>query len=378
MPMINITVVSYNNEAVAHPASLAFGPEGKTLGRGKDNHLVLEDPKNLVSRIHARIKSDGFRHSIVNMSQHNPILVNNCEIEPDREYDLHVGDEIRIGLYVLRAEAHRHAGPSLAVSNGTPVSSVAEPALAMEASAVISNEAKAALDAIRSASIVGGVSMNQARSAAPEAPEAAPVNESHQALLDAFLKGAGIPSVTVAQGLTPELMETLGKLLAISIKGTMDLNAQRAFVKREVNADVTMVVVRNNNPLKFLSDSETVLTQMFRKKMPGFMTPTEALQDIYDDLRAHQAGIMAGMRAAINNALKRYDPEALEQAVTNRSVIDALMPTRRKAKLWDTFIASFKKLHVKTQEDFHAIFGKPFLKAYEEEVERHENQGKHV
>lgn len=377
--MINITVVSYNNEAMAHPTSLTFGPEGKTMGRGKDNHLVLEDPKNLVSRVHARVKSDGFRHSIVNMSQHNPILVNNCEIEPDREYDLHAGDEIRIGLYVLRAEAQRHTGPSLAVSNGMPVNEIEEPALAMEASPVIGHEAKAALEAIRNASIAGSVPLNHARSAVPEAPEAPPpVSESNQALLDAFLKGAGIPSVTIAQGLTPELMETLGKLLAISIKGTMDLNAQRAFVKREVNADVTMVVVRNNNPLKFLSDSETVLTQMFRKKMPGFMSPAEALQDIYDDLRAHQAGIMAGMRAAINNALKRYDPEALEQAVANRSVIDALMPTRRKAKLWDTFIKSFRKLHVKTQEDFHAIFGKPFLKAYEEEVERHDNQGKHV
>jgi FHA domain-containing protein len=80
--------------------------------------------------------------------------------------------------------------------------------------------------------------------------------------------GRGSDFLHISSGLTTELMETLGKLVATSVEGTMGLISQRALVKREVNADVTMVVLRKNNPLKFFPDSQTVLTQMLRKRCP--------------------------------------------------------------------------------------------------------------
>jgi predicted component of type VI protein secretion system len=94
-------------------------------------------------------------------------------------------------------------------------------------------------------------------------------------------------------------MELLGKLLAASLQGTIDLLSLRSLVKQEVHSDVTTVLVRNNNPLKFFADSQTVLTQMLRKKMPGFMEPLEALEDAHGDLQAHQRGMTAGARACM-------------------------------------------------------------------------------
>ena len=96
------------------------------------------------------------------------------------------------------------------------------------------------------------------------------VIDDADALKQAFLRGAGIPADAIGS-LTPELMELLGKLMTSALQGTIDLLALRSLVKQEVKADVTMVVMRNNNPLKFFPDSQTVLTQMLRKKMPGFM-----------------------------------------------------------------------------------------------------------
>ena len=93
----------------------------------------------------------------------------------------------------------------------------------------------------------------------------------------------GLPPTRCRPALTPELMELVGKLLATSLQGTIDQLALRSLVKQEVQADVTMVVVRNNNPLKFFPDSPTVLTQMLRKKMPGFMEPLEAVDDACHD-----------------------------------------------------------------------------------------------
>jgi predicted component of type VI protein secretion system len=51
------------------------------------------------------------------------------------------------------------------------------------------------------------------------------------ALIQAFLKGAGIPHITVTSGLTPEFMEMIGKLMATTVQGTFDLISSRAMMK---------------------------------------------------------------------------------------------------------------------------------------------------
>ena len=104
------------------------------------------------------------------------------------------------------------------------------------------------------------------------------VSDESEALRQAFLRGAGIAPDAIGS-MTPEMMELLGKLMSSAVQGTIDLLALRSLVKQEVKADVTMVVMRNNNPLKFFPDSQTVLTPMLRKKMPGFMEPLESIED---------------------------------------------------------------------------------------------------
>lgn len=165
-------------------------------------------------------------------------------------------------------------------------------------------------------------------------------------------------------------MEILGKLVATSVQGTMGLIAQRALVKREVNAEVTMVVLRKNNPLKFFPDSQTVLTQMLRKKMPGFMAPAEAMEDAFLDLRAHQLGVVAGMKAAMESLLHKLHPAGFEKHLKAPSFLDSLNPARRKAEMWDHFSELFDRISLESKDEFQSLFGKEFLAAYENEVER--------
>ena len=188
-------------------------------------------------------------------------------------------------------------------------------------------------------------------------------------LLQAFLKGAGLPDLNLSSGLTPDLMETMGKLVATSVKGTMDLISQRALVKREVNAEVTMVVLRKNNPLKFFPDSQTVLTQMLRKKMPGFMTPPEAMEDAYVDLRAHQLAVVAGMKAAMEALLKKLQPAVIADKIDAPTILDYINPSRRKAAMWDHFSDIFDHISLESKDEFQSLFGKEFLAAYENEIE---------
>ena len=332
--MIKIAVVSYNDEAPSSELAAVFGPERQTIGRSEDNFLVLPDAKHYVSRTQAAVWSDGQSHMLVNLSQANPIAINGQEIEAEREYPIHVGDQVQIGLYRLVVEA----------TEGTKdVSTRAVPAVEALAEGVL-----------------------------PDSHE----QIDTQALLQAFLNGAGIGNVPISSGLTPELMETLGKLVASSIKGTMDLIALRALVKREVKAEVTMVVLRKNNPLKFFPDSQTVLIQMLRKKMPGFMAPDEALTDAFSDLHAHQLGVVAGMRAAMDAMLKRLHPVNFERRLPAPGFMDKLMASRPKAQLWEMYAEQFRGISLEAKDDFQTLFGKDFLNAYENEIERYKSGSK--
>lgn len=301
--MLKLAVASYDNAAPSTPLMALFGRERRTLGRGEDNYFVLPDPSREVARAQAALWHDGARHRIVNLSDATPLSVNGQELQRGQEAPLMPGDQVRIGLYLIRAEA--------------------APAVATDA----------------------------------------------HALKEAFLRGAGIAPDAIAADLTPETMEMIGKLLSTSLQGTIDLLAMRSLVKQEVKADVTVVVLRNNNPLKFFSDSQTVLTQMLRKKMPGFLEPVDAVEDAYIDLRGHQKGVVAGMRASMQSMMARLKPSRLESDRTP-SLFDGLIPWRRHAVMWKYYARRHAVLAGESQEQFKTVFGPEFLGAYEAEVER--------
>jgi type VI secretion system FHA domain protein len=186
-----------------------------------------------------------------------------------------------------------------------------------------------------------------------------------ETLMAAFQRGAGVQP---NWQLTPEFMEMLGKLVATSIGGAHSLLENRAELKRDIHADATVVVVRNNNPLKFLPDSQAAKTQMLRKKMPGFMGPVEALEDAFADLSAHQKCVMAGMEGAVAEALARIAPDKLE-AREPRGALGAMLPVMRKAALWDRYCAKHAALVQAAAADFHAVLGDAFLAAYERKLD---------
>ena len=75
----------------------------------------------------------------------------------------------------------------------------------------------------------------------------------------------------------------------------------------------THKIAQANNPLKFFPDADSALMQMMNAAMPGYMAPVRAYSNAFDDLRAHELAMMAGMRAALAGVLKRFDPVAIEQ-----------------------------------------------------------------
>jgi FHA domain-containing protein len=209
-------------------------------------------------------------------------------------------------------------------------------------------------------------------SAATAAKTAAPAVQrtaSDDELLAAFLRGLGSTHQT-PEMLTPGLMERIGTILRGATEGTLQLLLTRQEFKREVRAEVTMIASQANNPLKFSPTVEVALAHLLGPGVRGFMQPEAAMRDAYNDLRAHQFGVMVGMRAALAHVIARFEPEELEKKITSKSALDALFSANRKAKLWDQFVALYGGIASEAEDDFHNLFGKAFLEAYEEQMAR--------
>jgi FHA domain-containing protein len=192
-------------------------------------------------------------------------------------------------------------------------------------------------------------------------------NANTDDLLAGLLRGLQMTH-QAPQQLTPELMERIGSMLRTASEGTLQLLLTRQEFKRELRADVTMIASNHNNPLKFSPTTEVALAHLVGEQVRGFMAPKEAMRDAFNDLKAHQLGVMVGMKAALSQLLDRFTPAALEEKIAAKSKLDAIFVANRKAKLWDQFCTLQKSITREAEDDFHNLFGKEFAKTYDEQM----------
>lgn len=213
----------------------------------------------------------------------------------------------------------------------------------------------------------------------PQAPEPtlvgtpSPVGplEGLERAVRAFLQGAGVGERRLASAEEMEqFLRQSGAIVRAAVEGVMALLAARAEAKKEFRAeDRTMVASRDNNPLKLMADPQEAIDFLFdtKERSGGFLAPVQAVADAFDDVRAHEAALIAGMRAAILGALRRLDPKTLEQEFAKAS---GGLGLNRKAKLWDLFCAYQQKFARDAEDDFNKVFGRDFIASYMAQVKR--------
>lgn len=239
----------------------------------------------------------------------------------------------------------------------------------------LSVAAPSPVPAMPAAAIPSSAQPPAAANTAAAAPLAAVPPVNADALTRAFMEGAELAPAALPNGLTPEHMRIIGGLLRAAIGGAIDMLAARATTKRELQASVTIISVEANNPLKFLPNADAALQQLLGKKMPGFMRADVAMRDAFDDLRAHEVGVIAGTRAALEEVLGKFDPARLEQRLAKGSVLESVLPAARKSKLWDQYVALFSQVRREAEDDFQSVFGRAFVDAYEKETQRMKGRG---
>jgi FHA domain-containing protein len=189
-----------------------------------------------------------------------------------------------------------------------------------------------------------------------------------QRLWRAFCVGAGV-NLPMPARLDEDTWRELGGLMHSAVDGIVRLMDVRNSTKHELRAAVTVIQSLGNNPLKFSPNAQRALEHLLQPAMRGYLDGPAAIDDATQDLVGHAIGTMAGMRAAIDGMLERFAPQALEAKLSSKSVFDSVLPAQRKARLWDLYVQHYDSIRADAQDDFHSLFGKAFLVAYDQQVE---------
>lgn len=466
---MQLTVIEHAGEPVGTDGrnAVVFHAPGGTIGRDSDNHLVLRDDTRQISRLQALLQVADDACLLKNLSSVSTIEVNRVPIGYAQAQRLNMGDIIRIGPYLLRAEPddatiertveaaatgaaaasaaqaqakgagnklwgllHERFGLGKAQGAGEqsgaraaparhrdspasaaprdlnqlstdPLDLFAQPHGDPDARAGAAREgedrapptvtqpdhapewtqhvrvqpaqsappaaSRPGAPAARSGDIPGADDASDMPSRVRASPAPAPATP--ETLLQAFFEGAGLDTAAEQHHWSAEQLFVAGQLLALFANGTVELLSSRSILKREVKADMTMLLDRENNPLKLLPDGSAVLRQMFGLPLPGFMTPQSAVSDAFQDLHAHQIGMVAGMRAALMDLLTRFSPQRLRERDAAPQWYEKRVPALYKARLWDRYAATHRDTLFAIEDDFASVFGKAFLSAYDAEVE---------
>jgi type VI secretion system FHA domain protein len=214
--------------------------------------------------------------------------------------------------------------------------------------------------------------MSSTSSPTPDATSATPATTTPSTPIDreralelqqALLKGLGVPDLTLPEGLSPQLMEDLGRMLREMTEGTVDMLRLRSQAKSSIHAEMTIIGPRAVNPLKAAWDVDVALRHLLAPQRADLMGPVRAVTDAYDDLRAHDRGLAAGIEAALQSLLRRFSPEEFDQRLAG-GALDRFLPANRKARQWDLLLELYEDIAKEAQEDFWSVFEREFRRAY--------------
>jgi type VI secretion system FHA domain protein len=183
--------------------------------------------------------------------------------------------------------------------------------------------------------------------------------------LTALFHAAGIDPATVP----PETATSLGLILRTVVQGVVEVLQARAEIKDEFRLPLTRIKTAENNPLKFSVNAEDALNSLLGRRSSAYLPPVEAFEDAFDDIRAHQMAMLAGMRAGFEHVLQTFNPQRLQELFEKRSKGGSLL-RGTKSRYWESYAEEFRELTEDPDDAFKRLFGEVFGQAYEQQLEQ--------
>ncbi|VVM67107.1 hypothetical protein PS663_01617 [Pseudomonas fluorescens] len=412
-----LTITSYHKITPGQCSEKSMNQGVMAIGRSSDNDWVLPDPERLVSSQHCVIQYKEGRYYLTDNSTNGVELVKaGIRMRRGNSEPLQDGELIRIGDYEIQAridfnvqvaDSQPFAGDSPNSFEALMGAVVNKPAPAQAPVIAPQFQGASAMDTLPDlfdflsptavppptapdhvpseqhdfrpptpVVVPGAETPVVSGSVIPEdwdlfGDTPAPVADSQQPdLLQAFLRGAGLDQLRLDKAQAQAQMENIGRSYRLMVEGLIDVLRARASLKGEFRMQQTMIQPAENNPLKFAPNADEALLLLLRHGNQAFMAPDLAVRDSFNDLRAHQLAVMAGVEAAIKHLLSRFEPAQLEERMGKPGGLSSLFNGSRQAQYWQQFTELYSNISREAQEDFQDLFGREFSRAYEEHSAR--------
>ncbi len=183
----------------------------------------------------------------------------------------------------------------------------------------------------------------------------------------AFVQGLGLPETHASD---EQAAKRAGVMVRLLIEGVTELLGARADLKRELRAeDRTMLTGRDNNPLKARLSATDLVQYLFAAPIGAAYLPADrAVREGIAELCIHEHATIAASRAAVEGALRDFEPGRLrKQLVPGKSGMFQMLDN---ARLWEAYQLHYEKQALHMADWLEAVFARHFMPTYVRETER--------
>ena len=165
-----------------------------------------------------------------------------------------------------------------------------------------------------------------------------------------------------------QLLRDAGALLRALVAGLGKTLLARTVFKSEMRLGMTTIRAAENNPYKFSVGADDALDRLLFRPNPAFKPALAATEEAFDDLKAHEMAMIAGLRSALGSLLARLDPDDVADQLQGERRLEKLLPMARQARCWERFTQTYREVAADAAEDPMRVFGEAFTRAYEEQI----------
>jgi type VI secretion system protein len=414
MPL-TLKITSKQRHILGADSMRVFSVHGGSIGRAPDNDWVLPDPDRYISGHHAAIDYRAGNYYLRDNST-NGVFVNHSSEPvgrgtPIRLYD---GDELRMGDYVFEVsvvnvspdgsddsgQGPEEERPERRLKRRQPAAPLSLKLLGEEADQmhVAAQEMMAgrkapALDeepviqiderefgntVVASGSRVE-LSPDEAVPELPSVgfrPAAKPAftptdGQDFSAAVRLLLESAGLDARRLPHGDEQQTMVTVGRFIRATVAGLQSALQTRTLIKTQFQLDLTGMQAVNNNPLKFIPDTQEALEELFYRESEGYLGPTEAVENAVEGLRTHPSAMVKGMQAAFRVLLERLSPDVLEEKFEGKVKRGGglLTLSGKSNNHWELYREAYEQLTGLSDDILLKMVTARFAEAYEAEMQ---------
>ena len=179
--------------------------------------------------------------------------------------------------------------------------------------------------------------------------------------LQAFCRGAGIDPSALSAEAQSMLPLIAGQLLREAVVGMNDLAQSRA----KSTPATASAPPAGSNPLRTSSSVEQALIRLFESHGRLYGGPVEALRDVLQEAKDHEAAVQAGMKAGLEAVLGQLSPSNVaDQFELGRS--RTLAPGQDpRPKYWEHYAEFYRVVTQSRGDDLPHPFAEAFASAYD-------------